>query len=105
MTQKKSYFTGELGQRFGYRKLTIGLCSVVLGSFLLSVNNQQVKADTTDDNNQTAENSSAISDADQGKAQNASVVKETAPASDSLASATMVNSNNSSSANAQESTQ
>lgn len=105
MTQKKSYFTGELGQRFGYRKLTIGLCSVVLGSFLLSVNNQQVKADTTDDGNQTAENSSATSDADQETAQNASVVKETAPASDSLASATMGNSNNSSSANAQESTQ
>lgn len=79
--KKQSYFTGELGQRFSFRKyLGVGLCSVALGTMFLTANNHQVKADAINDGDATssAVNASAKSD-DSASAQYASVVKETAP--------------------------
>lgn len=96
MANKKvsSYFNGELGQRFGYRKLTIGLCSVVLGSFLLSTNNQQVKADTVNDNGSVSQNTANEPNTNK-ESKTASVVEETTPVkSDSLNSAVENNSSN-----------
>lgn len=56
-TKNKSYFNGELGQRFGFRKyLGVGLCSVALSAFfVVGGHSQQIKADTLDD---ATENSS-----------------------------------------------
>lgn len=53
---KKYNFITDRRQRFGFRKYVgVGLCSVVLGSFfIVSGQNQQVKADTVDDNTQTS---------------------------------------------------
>lgn len=54
---KKSYFNGELGQRFGFRKyLGVGLCSVALSAFFVtSSHTEQVKADTLDDASSSSE--------------------------------------------------
>lgn len=88
-----SYFNGELGQRFGYRKLTVGLCSVVLGSFLLTANHQQVKADTVGENNPVSQNTTDSSNTDTSD-KPASVINETSPAkSDSLNNAISSSSN------------
>lgn len=65
---KKSYFNGELGQRFGFRKyLGVGICSVALSAFFVtSGHTEQVKADTLDD----ASSASVSSTNDQSSEEN-----------------------------------
>lgn len=79
--KKQSYFTGELGQRFSFRKyLGVGLCSVALGTMFLTANNHQVKADTVGDGDASSKVQANSNDSETESEKQASVVKETSPA-------------------------
>ena len=69
--------TSEIKQRFGFRKMSIGLCSAVLGSmvFALNTNHPVVHAATTDNsdanNSQVVNSDKAVADTSQSNAPSA----------------------------------
>ena len=74
MHKNKKMQTSEIKQRFGFRKMSIGLCSAVLGSmvFALNTNHPVVHAATTDNsdanNSQVVNSDKAVADASQSNA-------------------------------------
>lgn len=77
MHKNKKMQTSEIKQRFGFRKMSIGLCSAVLGSmvFALNTNHPVVHAATTDNsdanNSQVVNSDKAVAEASQSNAQSA----------------------------------
>lgn len=77
MHKNKKMQTSEIKQRFGFRKMSIGLCSAVLGSmvFALNTNHPVVHAATTDNSDanssQVANSDKAVVEASQSNAQSA----------------------------------
>ena len=69
--------TSEIKQRFGFRKMSIGLCSAVLGSmvFALNTNHPVVHAATTDNsdanNSQVVNSDKSVAEASQSNAPSA----------------------------------
>ena len=77
MHKNKKMQTSEIKQRFGFRKMSIGLCSAVLGSmvFALNTNHSVVHAATTDNsdanNSQVVNSDKSVAEASQSNAQSA----------------------------------
>ena len=77
MHKNKKMQTSEIKQRFGFRKMSIGLCSAVLGSmvFALNTNHPVVHAATTDNsdanNSQVVNSDKAVAEASQSNAPSA----------------------------------
>lgn len=77
MHKNKKMQTSEIKQRFGFRKMSIGLCSAVLGSmvFALNTNHPVVHAATTDNsdanNSQVVNSDKSVAEASQSNAQSA----------------------------------
>ena len=87
--KKQSYFTGELGQRFSFRKyLGVGLCSVALGTMFLTANNHQVKADTVGNGDASSKVQANSNDSETESEKQANVVKETVPATPAKSAST-----------------